>query len=328
MSLSENGLSVEDAVSALQDAPRVDDAPEGDEPTENADNEPEREEDAHEAEPDFADPDAEDSAGPEEATDAEDEAQNEAEQPPIDPPLSWDAEAKAQFEQLPRDLQQKVVEREKQRDAALSKAQQDAAEARKAVEAAKAESQKITDIAERASKTFRDRWEGIDWQAWAQKEPDIAQKAWTQYQIEERQLAEASAAAERSRAESHAKFVQSETAKLAEKAPEFMDPEKGPELKQKVQRFLMEQHGFSADDLNNVTASQVLVAYDAMRYGEAKKALKSKPEPKPQDRKPVKPTAGSAVSPKKQSLKARESQLGKTGKVDDAVALLQARRGS
>jgi hypothetical protein len=64
-------------------------------------------------------------------TDDQDGGQSEAAQPPIEAPQSWPAEAKAAFTKLPPDLQQTVLQRESQREAALTQRAQEAAEARR-----------------------------------------------------------------------------------------------------------------------------------------------------------------------------------------------------
>ena len=66
-------------------------------------------------------------------TDDRDRGQSEAAQgqtsPPIEAPQSWPAESKAAFSKLPPDLQQTVLQRESQREAALTQRAQEAAEA-------------------------------------------------------------------------------------------------------------------------------------------------------------------------------------------------------
>lgn len=82
-----------------------------------------------------ADPDEVDGEEPETDDTTDDEA--EPETPAIDPPVSWSADAKELFAQLPPELQSQIAERETQRERAIQKATTDAAEARRnaAVEA-------------------------------------------------------------------------------------------------------------------------------------------------------------------------------------------------
>lgn len=65
----------------------------------------------------------------EEAQHEEDEPEEEA--PAIDPPVSWGADAKELFNQLPPELQTQVAEREAQREKAVQRATTEAAEAKR-----------------------------------------------------------------------------------------------------------------------------------------------------------------------------------------------------
>lgn len=61
----------------------------------------------------------------------EDDGDEADESPPIDPPVSWDGDAKEAFKQLPPELQKVVVEREAQRDRALQQKTTEASEAKR-----------------------------------------------------------------------------------------------------------------------------------------------------------------------------------------------------
>lgn len=67
--------------------------------------------------------------------DASDEQDGEPEAPAIDPPVSWDAEAKAVFAALPPEAQRIVADRESQRDKLVNAKAMEAAQHRKATEA-------------------------------------------------------------------------------------------------------------------------------------------------------------------------------------------------
>ena len=56
------------------------------------------------------------------------EKEAEAEPPPIEPPNSWSRAEKERFQSLPRETQEYLAERERDRDKALNRAQQEAAE--------------------------------------------------------------------------------------------------------------------------------------------------------------------------------------------------------
>lgn len=74
-------------------------------------------------------------ADPSDAGDAEQAREPDTDQtsddPAIVPPVSWDSDAKALFEQLPPELQEKVAAREAQRERAMQSATSAAAEARR-----------------------------------------------------------------------------------------------------------------------------------------------------------------------------------------------------
>lgn len=72
----------------------------------------------------------------EEQTLADDTGQVQETEPPIDPPASWAKDAKEAFLALPRDLQQTVAERERERTADLHRRQSAADKARQDAEAA------------------------------------------------------------------------------------------------------------------------------------------------------------------------------------------------
>jgi len=88
--------------------------------------EPEENED-----PEGAEPEGERAEGDE--PEANDETNDEADEAlePIAPPVSWDKDAKGLFEQLPPELQEKIAEREAQREKAIQSATTEAAQAKR-----------------------------------------------------------------------------------------------------------------------------------------------------------------------------------------------------
>ncbi|HMI19462.1 MAG TPA: hypothetical protein VK533_07955 [Sphingomonas sp.] len=72
-----------------------------------------------------------DETAPDPSDAADPEPTREPEDPAIVPPVSWDSDAKALFEQLPPELQEKVAAREAQRERAVQSATSAAAEARR-----------------------------------------------------------------------------------------------------------------------------------------------------------------------------------------------------
>jgi hypothetical protein len=94
----------------------------------------EEEEELQDPETDEVEGDEDEGDEPEASEDDQEDNADEAAKP-IDPPVSWDKDAKGLFEQLPPDLQAKVAEREAQRDKALQSATTDAANARRNADA-------------------------------------------------------------------------------------------------------------------------------------------------------------------------------------------------
>lgn len=81
------------------------------------------------------DPEEEQPEGELEETEDEPEIEEEADDlPPIDPPVSWDADAKAKFAELPRELQETVTKREVERERFVQQKSQEAARAKQEVE--------------------------------------------------------------------------------------------------------------------------------------------------------------------------------------------------
>jgi hypothetical protein len=93
--------------------------------------EPEEEEgNTDSADDDTSDDDNTDDDDQSDSDDGQDDGTDEAVKP-IDPPVSWDKDAKELFAQLPPELQSKVAEREAQRDKAIQSATTEAANARR-----------------------------------------------------------------------------------------------------------------------------------------------------------------------------------------------------
>jgi hypothetical protein len=73
----------------------------------------------------------------EEITDETEESEEETEEElePLDPPVGWNAEDRERFAQIPRDAQEVILRREKERDADYSRGKQEIAQIRKKSEA-------------------------------------------------------------------------------------------------------------------------------------------------------------------------------------------------
>ena len=110
---------------------------------------------------------------------------------------------------------------------------------------------------------------------------------------------------------------------LAERLPEWVDPTKGPSLKQDIKSFALKK-GFTEQEINMlVDARSIEVLNNAMKYENllnakiAKKKVKTVP-------KVTKPGTGvSKVEVDSEKVKQQRARLKRTGKVDDAAKILE-----
>ncbi|MED5549867.1 MAG: hypothetical protein VX529_10970 [Pseudomonadota bacterium] len=285
------------------------------------------------AEESEADPTAEDGeADPDEEATAEtdDEDEAEAEEPPIQPPHSWDKESKEWFSTLDRKTQEIVSARENERDRATAQKLNEAAEARKLADQRSSEIEQYAEvfgqIAKNAKAQFANRWEGMDWEKAAQQlDPQQYNQLKAQYERDQHILQQTTQAQQAAEAQSHREFLQREQARLPEVAPDLADPEKGAERRQKLAKFLTDQ-GVDKEALKWASADELGLAYDAMRYRElqAQPKTTAKPTPKPAP-KAVKPGAQAKTTPRKAQVRTKAmKRLGTTGSVDDATAAILA----
>lgn len=285
------------------------------------------------AEPDApseADPTAEAPSEPDEVNAEGEEAEvEEPALPAIDPPPFWDADAKAAFASLTPEQQTIVSAQASKQATEASQAIQKAAERAKAAETQAA---RVSDLATglnaflpKALETFKDRWEGIDWPAWAEQDPGAALKGKMQFEAEQAEVQRLSDAKEQAERLAAEQFVTTEFAKLPEVAPDLVDPKEGAARRTALAAFLV-QHGVSHEQLPNISAVEMSLAYDAMRYRQLK-AAPPKVAPKSlatAARPPARPGAA-AASPNRNNTAA--NRFAQTRSVDDAVALLLSPKG-
>lgn len=322
-SVSEGVLDFDAAVnqlSALEDERPEDEAQEN---TAEAD-EPEADE-ASEAEPTAEDSDAEPEEEP--TADAEDEEEPEAEDPPIQAPHSWDKDAKERFAKLDRETQEYLVNRENERDRAVSQKLNEAAEQRKSFEEASAKVeqyvQSMAQIAEKASKVFADRWQNVNWQELAQSNPAEYVRLEAQFKAEQATLHQTQQAQQKAEQIELAQFTQREGQRLQELAPELAQ---SAEKKAELAKYLTDG-GVSQENLKWASATELSIAYKAMMYDR----LQAQPAPtKPRSEKPapktVRPAAEAKSKPRRvQQAESAMKRLSKSGSVEDAIAALNAR---
>jgi hypothetical protein len=269
-------------------------------------------------------------AEPSEATSEDVQAEAlEPAQPALEPPPLWDAEAKEKFRDLSPEHQAIVLAQTDKGDRHRAKAVQEAAERAKHAEdqarGVKVLSEELNTLLPEVLSTFKSRWEGMDWVTLARDDPGqyVAYKA--EHDAEQVKLQGLHAATQRANAEARAAYVRQESAALATLAPELVDPKEGPARQQKLIGFLKDS-GVSDEDLSGISAVATALAYDAMRYREASAKPLPKPAVKPAAARVVPPSPTSAANSQHRSVMDASKRLSQSGRVEDALALLQARR--
>ncbi|MBN9601824.1 MAG: hypothetical protein J0G33_02715 [Afipia felis] len=290
---------------------------------------PAEEQPSGEEEPEAADPEAE-------------------ELPPIEPPRSWTKDEQERFKSYPRELQAYLSEREQQRDRELRRSQNEAAEQRKVITAEREQAEKarkdyearlpavvqalqeiqnsqfpdIRTMADVERMALEDPFRKIQWDTHQQKMQAVAYEA-EQARIHQQQ----------EQSTNWSKFQAEESAKAAEMHPELADPKKAEALGKSAKDLLVDK-GFTESELGGLASGEKIspfdhrmqsIILDAIKYREAQKAKPvavAKPVP-PVQRPGVAPPRGAA---KAENLQALKQQLDRSGSVDDALALLAARR--
>lgn len=276
-------------------------------------------------------------------------AEPEAEKlPPIEPPRSWTKEAKEQWQALPRNTQEYLAQREQERDREVRRSQNEAAEQRKAISTER-------EAAEKARKDYEAKLPAVmqalqDAQAGAYADirtvDDVQRLAtedpfrYLQWQAHQQKLQavnyemeQASQRQQQEQSSNWIKFQSEESAKAAELHPELADPKKAEALGKSAKDLLVDK-GFTETELNGLASGERIspfdhrmqsIILDAIKYREAQKAKPvavAKPVP-PVQRPGAAPPRGAA---KAGNLQALNQQLDRSGSVDDALALLAARR--
>lgn len=118
-------------------------------------------------------------------------------------------------------------------------------------------------------------------------------------------------------------YLQQEMENLKAVIPEFGDAEKATKIREKLVRGGAEFYGYTPEEIGQVMDHRAIrVLNDAVRYREIM-AGKSKAEQKAGNAKPViKPGAKKTVGSKKVVQDKMKAQLKKTGRIEDALALI------
>lgn len=236
------------------------------------------------------------------------EAQPEAELPPIEPPRSWTKEAKDRFASLPRDTQEYLLQRETERDRAVSRSQQEAAKWRQDAEAKFQQADQIRARYEQAlpqmvqAMQTQMMGEFADIQNWQDVE-NLARTDFPRFQLWQlakqkmeaaaRQMEEVTARQQAEIADKWKNYHTAEDAKFSQQSPEMADPVKARVFRDNV-RSTLSDLGFNDDEVRDAWNGKVGVAlrdhrvqllirkatlYDQMMKNAGKIAEKKAPVP-------------------------------------------------
>lgn len=310
MDTETGALSVEDAVAHLTTEEAVEDQPQ-------TTDQPEIEDDAPETVSDEAD----DGTDPEE--EPADQSEDEPEAPAIEPPKSWDAEHKAKFAALPRDVQEYLLERETERDKGVSAAQQRASEARQRAdaeaEAVAALKPQIESLAAQAKQQL-DRWSSMDATAWQRAAQQLEPREFNQlradYDADVQRVQQLDAARQQAEVVEWQAFANTQTARLPEIAPHIASD---PKVINEVFDYIGSSvPNFGPEQRKWISADEMLIAHKAMLYDRAQA-----PQPKPQGKKVVTARPSTAPAPLKQRQRSQvEQAFKKAPTIENALKLL------
>jgi hypothetical protein len=271
----------------------------------------------------------------------DDDDQSSGEQPTaaIEPPRSWTQDEQQAFTQLPPALQQTILRRESQREAALTQRSQEAAEVRRAYDGERQAAaalrqeylqglQKMLVMAVPEAQALSN----IDWVAVQQQSPAEYTRLHAmreqlrgrlsaiegEFQANQQQL---SALQQQQLGE----LVANEHRHLAEKVPDFGDAQKGEGLRKELGTYLRERGGFTPAEINQAYDHRLVVlAHKAMLYDRGLQAAASADSKRnnvaPQVRPPG--TAQDSDRGPRSRLQARVNRLGRTNSVRDAGSLI------
>lgn len=288
----------------------------------------------------------EDEAGaPETAptSDTEDGQSEQEETPAIEPPVSWNAEAKEEFAKLPLSQQKFISDRERERDDFIATHGRKTAEETQRLTAK--QTQLETERAQHANLFAAtilqlvpdlQRFNGIDWDKLALDKPaEWAQQRQAFESLTNRmnnaqaQLDNIRRTQAQEQEVKHKEFLEKEKASLFQKIPEFSDPSKGKALYEDMSKHLTE---FTSQEIAGVVDHRFLVvAKDALSWRKHQAALKAAGAKKTQGTqsnvRPLRPAArqpGAADDAQVKHVEALHGKLAKSGTIRDAQELLVA----
>ena len=318
-------LSVDSAVDEVMSLLGSDDAP-AETPIENLSDEGAAERIGNEPEPEGDKPEGSQNV----------EAEAAPQEPPIEPPSVWDADAKERFKSLGPDWQKFIVEQERARESVFGKTQREAAEARKAAEVERtavqqerqAYSQRLTQIIDVAQTMDPVLAEGAktDWAKLAQEDPISAFQKKAAYDARLQQLNALAAERDRVSDQIRNEMLRRAEEKLAsELKDEWTNPDKRKAFQSDVKQVL-QQAGYAENEFANVTDARALLIarkaalYDKLMAQQATIAQAKKTPPAPKT--VLKSQAKSDGSDQDQAVAKTLQRVKSSTRMEDQAALI------
>jgi len=269
---------------------------------------------------------------PEEAIEGETTEGDEPEEAPaIKAPHSWDAEARAEFHNLPRKAQQVIVEREAARDKFVTEATEKAATARKTAESEVQAIGQLKDatqqVLQQALKQFQSEWQNDTpeaWAEWARTDPAEYVAGRAKYEAQQQVVKTLTETAQQQAAVQKHAFDTQKIVDLKTMAPDLLDPIKGTERIVALETYILKETGIDRQFLETLDARVIVLAQKAMKY-DAAVANRSK-QPPAQTRPAIRPGAAPTVRTPQRAAEATRNRFTQTRNLEDAVAVLDSRK--
>ena len=263
--------------------------------------------------------------------------------PAIEPPLTWKAELKARWKDIPHDLQPQLAQWETERNQGVNARLNESAEAKKAAEAIKVQAeqerqryaQTLDTLIQQAISidpvlSYTAKLTQADWDKLYVDNPAQAVQLKHQHDSRLATIQNWNAQRQQHLAEQRNQVQVREEAKLAEKIPEWREEAKRAELKTKLTRIAQERYGFKPEELSNVyDARYVEMLRDAAAYHDLLAAREAAQQKKvaPAPAKVVKPGPAQGEKGESERVKALKQRALRSGKENDAVAAVLAAIG-
>ena len=277
----------------------------------------------------------------------EGEAAEEAQLDPVDLPHSWPAELAEEWQTLPAELQDTIVKREAERDAAVNAKFQEAANLRKANEAvineANTNRQRFAEAADLVLSMVRPERPPatmLDPRS-ADYNPDAYHLAHAQYQqtaefVEsvKQQRDQLLAQQQHETTQAEAQYIAEVEAKhrpaLLKDVPELSDPAKQPQVLNELIQYAVKsgigEHVFTDPEIaQRITSPELHLAWKAMQYD---KMMSAKAKVNPKAPKPAAPPVRPGVATSRSAIEATKrkevtDRLAREGSVEAGAAFFK-----